>query len=227
MSKKIKNFNTIWEKIYKQGHIQLYPWDIVVSFIFKNLPSQKSRKNVRILELGFGTGSNLWFAAREGFEVYGIEASKTALSFARKRLKAEMLKCDLRHGDFSKIPFKSQFFDLIIDRCSLACTKINIQKKAINECKRVLKKGGRILHNTYTDNHSSFIKGKTEKNGLTAINSGSLKGVGNLHFTSFTEIEEKFNNGWKLKEIQRKELFNLLASSNNMHTEWIVVAEKI
>ena len=79
------SFDKTWESNYLSGHSQLYPWDLVVSFIFRNAPLKSPRKNIKILEIGFGSGSNLWFAAREGFDVYGIEASKIAVNFAKQR----------------------------------------------------------------------------------------------------------------------------------------------
>ena len=42
--KKIKNIDPVWEKKYSKGHKQLYPWDAVVSFVFKNVPKNRSRK---------------------------------------------------------------------------------------------------------------------------------------------------------------------------------------
>jgi cyclopropane fatty-acyl-phospholipid synthase-like methyltransferase len=49
----------------------------------KILSKNYFRKEIKILELGFGTGANLWFAAREGFSVFGVEGSKTAVSIAK------------------------------------------------------------------------------------------------------------------------------------------------
>ena len=49
--------------------------------------------------------NNIWFAAREGYDVTGIDASKAAILFAKKRFDADGLKCNLKIGDFSALPF--------------------------------------------------------------------------------------------------------------------------
>jgi SAM-dependent methyltransferase len=223
----VRNIDPIWESKYSKGHKQFYPWDVVVSFVFKNILSKKPKKKVRILELGFGTGSNLWFAAREGFSVFGIEGSKTAVSIAKRRFKLEKLSGDLRLGYFTKLPFKNDFFDLVIDRNSLCCVGNLAQKKTIDEASRVLKKGGKFLHCTYGKNHSSYKSGKITRDGLTKnIKSGSLTGVGKINFSSRLDICKKFINSWKLIQIQKKELIDYKKNSNNIHQEWIVVVEK-
>ena len=222
----MSNMHPIWESKYSKGHRQLYPWDVVVGFVFKNFLNKKPKKNIHILELGFGTGSNLWFAAREGFSVFGIEGSKTAVSIAKRRLKLEKLSGDLRLGDFTKLPFKSDFFDLVIDRNSLCCVGNLAQKKTIDETNRVLKKKGKFLHCTYGKNHSSYKSGKTTRDGLTKkIKKGSLIGLGHINFSSRLDIYKKFSNGWKIIQFQKRD-YKEIKKKSDLHQEWIVVVEK-
>ena len=96
MSDSSSSFDPIWEEKYASGHSQNYPWDAVVSFVFRHAPRSIPRSEVKILEVGFGTGANLWFAAREGFDVSGIEGSKTAVLGARNRFAKENIAGDLR-----------------------------------------------------------------------------------------------------------------------------------
>ena len=104
----VSAFNPIWEKeIYGQGRqLGRYPYDAVVSFVFRYAPRDRERSAVRILEIGCGAGNNLWFAAREGFSVTGIDGSATAIDYARKRFAEEGLSGDLRVGDFTALPFE-------------------------------------------------------------------------------------------------------------------------
>ena len=96
----------IWEDIYSSGrHLNRYPWDSVVSFIYRFKPNVEPRSKVNVLEIGFGSGSNLWFAAREGFSVFGVEFSPSAVEFATNRFKSDSLSGNLRLGDFCSLPF--------------------------------------------------------------------------------------------------------------------------
>ncbi len=226
MSKKNDNLRT-WESIYNQGHAQRYPWDIVVSFIYRYYPKEKERKDVKILEVGFGTGSNLWFAAREGFSVYGVEGSPSAVEYARKRFEDEGLEGSLEVGDFRKLPFGDNFFDLVIDRGALSCVSIADQQKAIIDIQRVMKVGGKFLYNGYADSHTGARSGEYKGYGLTGnIETGTLVGIGDICFISRRDINELFSLGWQLKQVQRREWVEMLGSTSDIHAEWVVVAEK-
>lgn len=222
------NIDPIWEDVYSGGHQVRYPWDLVVSFVYQNRPQWKPLHAVHLLELGFGTANNLWFAAREGMRVSGVEGSPTAVRYSCRRFAEEGLSGDLRLGDFSSLPFQDSLFDLAIDRGSLVCAEKSDQMKAISEVRRCLLPGGRFLFNGYTDNHSSMRSGRRSDSGrISDIMAGSLKGVGSLTFTSRSDIDEFFKDGWRLLSLQRKEVLDMLLPAGELHSEWVVVAEKV
>ncbi len=225
---KNKDFQEVWEKKYASGHSSKYPWDVVVSFLFRNRCKSKDISKTHVLEVGFGAGNNLWFAAREGFKVSGIEGSSTAVSIAKKRFKDESLLGDLRVGTFSKLPFQDNSFDLAFDRHSLACVNKLNQIKAIQEIRRCLNIGGKFLFTGYGDTHTSKYSGQLSKDGLTKnITEGSLAGFGDLTFISINDIQDFFCNGWVLLSVQRVEKVDLINEKKNIHSEWHVIAEKL
>jgi SAM-dependent methyltransferase len=222
-----ETIDPIWEKKYSEGHAERYPWDCIVSFIFSNAPRDRVKNEIRILEVGFGTGSNLWFAAREGFSVAGVEGSKSAVEFANKRFLEDGLQGDLRVGDFTNLSFEDEYFDLVIDRGALCCVGETAQKKAIQEVHRVLKKGGKFHYNGYADSHSSYRAGIPGPDRVIQnITGGNLVGVGQIHFISRKDIDLFFAKGWELLNVQRLELTDMLTARGNIHAEWFVVAEK-
>jgi 2-polyprenyl-3-methyl-5-hydroxy-6-metoxy-1,4-benzoquinol methylase len=77
------------------------------------------RKAVKILDLGCGTGAASWFIAREGFSVYGIDGSHTAITLLQQRFKKEKLKGEFKVGDFIHLDFKDSFFDAVVDVSSI------------------------------------------------------------------------------------------------------------
>lgn len=220
--------NSFWEDKYSKGHQQLYPWDIVVSFLLQSAPEKHLRRNINILEVGCGTGSNLWFAAREGFSVTGIDISISALQRARQRFQQDKLDVDLCLATFNAIPFQSEYFDYVIDREALCCVDEIQFRKSICELNRVLKKGGRFLFNAYADDHSSFKYGDRKKNKLVGnICKGTLVGAGDLRPTSYDDIQDIFNTEWKCISVEKMTRTDYQYDNMMMHSEWLVISEKI
>lgn len=218
----------VWEAKYQQGYNQKYPWDSVVSFVHQYAAKNKNRAEINLLEVGFGTGSNLWFAAREGFNVSGIEGSASAVTSANNRFGLDSLKADLRQGDFTELPFSKGCFDMVIDRAALTHVGIDEIRSALAEIYRVLKPEGILFFNPYADTHTSHFHGRQLSDGrITDINKGTLQGVGGVQFISRSDINSLFGKGWRLEKVQRKEIIDMLDKATNIHAEWIVVAKKI
>ena len=225
---KIVTLDPIWEEKYSQGHTQRYPWDVIVSFIFRNYPRNKERHEVNILEVGCGTASNLWFAAREGFQVAGIDGSSSAIKYAQKRFTEEGLTGDLRVGDFTQLPFSDNSFDLVIDRGAITCCGLSSAQKAVDEIKRVLTIGGKFFCNPYSDRHSSSLSGKRGIDGLRLeITDGTLIGCGQICFYGRREVENLFGEGWDLLGLQHLELSEQMQPKYTVHAEWRAIAQKV
>lgn len=223
----MKSFDPIWETKYAAGHAQHYPWDCVVSFVYRNAPRDRPRADVRILEVGCGTGSNLWFAAREGFAVAGVDASVSAITSAQRRFEAEGLAGDLQVADFTALPFADEHFDLVIDRCALTCCDRFAVERAVAEIYRVLKPGGRFFFNPYSDTHTSFASAMVGADGLAEnISAGSLMGVGHIRFYKRQDLDALLGRGWGIETIQRATHSEELASDYSCHEEWRVIARK-
>lgn len=225
---RIHDADPVWEEKYKAGHVQRYPWDSVVSFVFRNAPRDKPRSEISILEVGCGTGSNLWFMAREGFRAAGIDASPSAISVAKARMEAEALQVDLRVGSYTKLPFPDAYFDLAVDRAALTCVGASVAKQAVQELRRTLKPGGLILFNPYSAAHGSRISGEVGEDGLTyGIKAGTLQGVGHIRFYSRQDVYALFADGFEVMTCQHLELKDETAPPEETHTEWRVIARRL
>ena len=223
-------FNPVWEKeIYGQGRqLGRYPYDAVVSFVFRYAPRDRERSAVRILEIGCGSGNNLWFAAREGFSVAGIDGSATAINYARKRFAEEGLSGDLRVGDFTALSFEDNSFDMVIERGALVCVGLSAGRRTVGEAHRVLKPGGLFFANPYSDKDSSASSGVEIGDGLRdQITEGMLTGVGALCFYGRRDVEGLFAAGWKTRSIQHAELVDITGPEVFGHAEWRIVAERL
>jgi SAM-dependent methyltransferase len=222
-----RTFDPIWEEKYRSGHRQRYPWDSVVTFVFRNAPRDRARADVRVMEVGCGTGSNLWFAAREGFQVAGVDASASAIEAARATLADEGLQGDLRVADFVSLPFPRDWADLAIDRGALTCCGREAARRAVAEVRRVLRPGGRFLFNPYADDHTSAGSGVAGPDGVVLdIRAGTLVGAGQICFYGWKDVEEALGPGWSIKSADHVQWEDRLAAAPSRHAEWRVVAEK-
>lgn len=216
---------SIWSK---RKQFSLYPYDSVVSFVYRSFPRIKPRSKVNILEIGCGSGNNLWFVAREGFSASGIDISQSAISFATKRFLSENLKADLRVGSFLELPWPSSSIDICIDRAATACVGISDQVTTINEVKRVLRPGGFFFFNGYSDEHTSAHHGNKLTDGrIGDITKGSLQGFGGIGFLSEQDVQSLFEDGWQLNSLELMKSVDRCSPSNDLHAEWKVVAKKL
>ena len=100
----MKEYLYSWEKLYQnKKHTAVWPWNDIVSLTNKYI----NRKNISILELGCGVGANIPFLITITKKYYGIDYSKTAINFLKK--KFPLIKNNLIAGNFTEnIPFKKK-----------------------------------------------------------------------------------------------------------------------
>lgn len=223
-----KTLDPIWEQKYSSGLQVKYPYDSVVSFVFRNRPRSLDIADTRVLEVGCGTGNNIWFLAREGFETYGLEGSETAVNTAKEFLSLENLQADIRVGDFTSLPFDDSFFDLIIDRGSITCCGFSAGAKTIAEIRRCLKPGGKFFFNPYSDLHSSFASGRLGDDGVIIdITAGTMTDVGQLCFYGKRQVLAMLTDGWEVEKVEHMEQSDLSRPEYTCHAEWRITARKL
>ena len=229
MSSQTKSFDTVWEDLYGNGLQIRCPYDFVASFIYRNAPKNAQRQDVKILEVGSGTGNNLWFLAGEGFDVYGIDGSEAAVASAQKRFADSKLNGNLKVGDFTKLEFADNMFDCVIDRGALTCCGTTSMKNAIAEIHRVTKKGGFFLYNPIADSDSSYRASEVDSEGLsTSIKGGDFAGVGQIRFVSRREVDEFLpKEKWDIQRLERVEIQDMLNATGKTVASWRVESKKI
>jgi len=101
----------IWEQIHSKRAWGKYPNEELVRFIGRNffkIPREE-RKSIKILEVGCGQGANLWFLAKEGFDVYGIDISPSAIRKTEKYLnEAYNVRANLKVADARELPYENK-----------------------------------------------------------------------------------------------------------------------
>ncbi|MCS6791180.1 MAG: class I SAM-dependent methyltransferase [Oscillatoriaceae bacterium SKYG93] len=231
MSSSYKGFQDYWEIIRKQGkQIARYPYDRVISFVFKYLPSKKARDQIKILEIGCGAGNNLWPLAKEGFKVYGVDASETVISIAKEQFKSYNVDGEFFIQSFvEELPFESNYFDLVIDRGALTLVSFNDAITSVQNIHRVMKSGAFLYFNPYSSKHSSYVYSEKTSDDAKYVepSSGTVANVGKVCFYNSEDIQGLFPSVyWKIEQLREIIWFDYLDTQNN-HAEWEVVLKKL
>jgi SAM-dependent methyltransferase len=180
-----------------------------------------------MLEVGCGSGRNLWMLAKEGFAVHGVYASLTALAVARTHLQEKWgVRAQLAAAPFDSLPFADGYFDMICDVVSLQHTSIAGSRKALAEINRCLKPNGHFFSYRLSDasimyrqSGGAFIDSVTVDNIVNS--SMPLANNGQTSFWSPALAEEVFQEcGFNLKALERH---GRTAQGNGHYVEYLAL----
>lgn len=181
-----------WDEVFKVHPWGKYPSEDVIRFIARNFYKVADRKSVKILEIGCGTGANLWYLAKELFCSYGVDGSATAIAICRKRMDIEVPGwCgELRVCDVRNLPYSENSFDAVIDVECVYANVIEDAKRIYGEVERVLKPGGRLFSKTFAAGSVGDGTGACIGHHAWLVADGPLVGMGTSRFTEESEIHE-------------------------------------
>ena len=168
--------NLEFEKQYKNWGLEAqrqYPNEAFVRFMaehYFSLPLSK-RKKTRILEIGCGSGANLWVISRERFDAYGVDIAPTSIGLCKKMLTTYGAKAQLSVGNMKMLTFRNNVFEAIVDVMTIEHTDLQGHRETFSEIFRCLKKGGRFFSWHLGSKSVSFTKGKGKRiDALTVDN---------------------------------------------------------
>ncbi|TMK68628.1 MAG: methyltransferase domain-containing protein [Actinobacteria bacterium] len=101
-----------------------------------------SQAEGEVLEIAIGTGRNL-IHYPSGVKLTAIEYSPEMLAIARDRAAKIDREVDLREGDAQALEFPDESFDTVV--ITLALCTIPDDRKAVQEARRVLRPGGKLI----------------------------------------------------------------------------------
>lgn len=153
-----------WDERYKSGEgVRWWPNEELVRFLGHIYPFGSIALG-EALDLGCGTGCNMWLLAETGFDAYGMDASLEALKRAKNFMSDHWIEpspATFTHGQLPVIPFESGRFDLVVDCQTIQHLSNDDHEKAYREVVRVLRSGGRFWHMHWAgyDEHRALIYG--------------------------------------------------------------------
>jgi SAM-dependent methyltransferase len=97
----------------------------------------------RVLEIGIGSGLNLPFYGDSVTQIVGLDPSAKLLEMARKAARQKSMPLDLIEGSAESIPLEERSIDTVVTTWALC--SVPEASRALEEMRRVLKPGGRLL----------------------------------------------------------------------------------
>lgn len=129
-----------WLRVEANRYQAYAPW-IRSTLGFNRYPGR------RVLEVGFGLGTDLMQFARAGSEVYGIDLVPRHIELARRRFRAFHMRARLARADVECLPYASESFDVVYSFGVLHHTPD--MRAALREIYRVLRTGGVLIMAVY------------------------------------------------------------------------------
>ncbi|MED1722406.1 class I SAM-dependent methyltransferase [Brevibacillus parabrevis] len=219
------SWDPVWEEVFQQQAWGKYPGEDLIRFIARNFYNVESRQDVKILEVGCGPGANLWYMAKEGFTIYGVDGSETAIKQAKLRLDSECpgWTGELIVGDISNLPFPDETFDAVIDSEALSCNLFDNSALIYTEMARVTKQNGKFFSRTFAKGSWGDETGEKVGYNTFIVSEGPLLGKGHVRFTHYDDIQKLIQH-FTLLEIQL--LSREYLKENKKVKEWVIVGEK-
>ena len=142
----------IWIKEEKEMKLDQKRWDERFKgkgFAFGKEPNPFLKKHIHLLQKGktldiaSGEGRNAIFLAQHGFEVDAVDISDRGLKKAQKLARDKGVKINTLLVDLDQYQIEKEKYDLIANFYFL-------RRGLIPKIKKGLKKGGRVIFETYT-----------------------------------------------------------------------------
>jgi SAM-dependent methyltransferase len=111
-------------------------------------------KNLRVLEIGCGLGTDGAQFAKSGADYTGIDLTQAAVDLAKRRFELDQLPGTFRVADAERLEFPDNTFDLVYSHGVLHHTPDTAA--AVREVHRVLRPGGRAVVMLYHRNSYNY-----------------------------------------------------------------------
>ncbi|PKL48329.1 MAG: class I SAM-dependent methyltransferase [Candidatus Riflebacteria bacterium HGW-Riflebacteria-2] len=185
----MQTFDKQWNQVHGTRNWGRYPAEELVRFMARNYYNQ-CREQIRVLDLGCGTGANTWFLCREGFSTVAFDGSFIATQKAAAFCSELKAGATFLQADAGMLPFSDTSFDVVADIGAISANNRQGIRQILAEICRVLKPGGRVFSSVlFTTSTSGYKTGeKIDGHSYRNVDFGPVTGLGTIHFFSRAEI---------------------------------------
>jgi len=127
-------------------------------------------ENFKALDIGCGDGESTAEYAKKVAEIIGVDYSRTMVKKSLGRVGVLRKNITLLQADILNLPFCQEVFDVVItERCLINLESWELQQKALENIREVLKEGGLYLMLETTLQGLRVLNDMREKVGLKPI----------------------------------------------------------
>lgn len=175
-----------------------------------------------MLDLGCGAGRHCIYLGKNGFDVIGVDVSKSALKITKKWIQKEKLKnVAVVRGTMDAIPFGDRHFDAVISVSVIHHALKKDIAHTVNEIRRVLRKMGLFIANLASVEDHRYGEGEEVEAGTYRILEHFGKNCEELHhFFTKQEVSQLLTRFAKTK------IETHFSEKNKQHCYWKITASK-
>lgn len=213
----------MWEEYYSVLH-KLPDWlKKPIPFIVDSLPLFKERGARLFLDLGCGMGRNSIYLGKEGFDVVGVDVSRSALKKAKAWSKIEGIpNVTVLRASMTQLPFIMQTFHAVVSVSVIHhALKKDIQKTT-REIHNVLKDNGLFIANLLSTKDYRYGSGEKLENETFKI-------LEKFEEKQFQEVHHFFSKKevlTLLTKFKKTQIEPLQSRTEQPHKYWKVIATK-
>lgn len=171
-------FNEDKRLLSRHGQVEFNTTFEYIHRMIDEIPA-KNKKDIKIIDIGAGTGRYSLALAKEGYDVTSVELVKYNLGILKKHAREMDISEDnlkAYQGNALKLrKFKDDSFDIVIFLGPMYHLHGNEDKiQALLEAKRVLKKGGFLLAGYVMADYAVIRHGFMDRNIINSKESGAI-----------------------------------------------------
>jgi len=187
------------EKIYGKMSLDEIPWNMEIPpEALVDLVESGKVKACKTIDLGCGAGNYALYFASVGFDVTGLDISRSAIKIARANAKKKAVKCCFHAADvLGDLKEEKESFDFAYDWELLHHIFPEQRQQYVENLCRIIKPGGKYLSVCFSEKDKQF--GRTGKYRETHL--GTI-----LYFSSEDEIRALFDPYFNIIELKTIEI---------------------